>query len=253
MGAVACPYRLRRWFIARWLYESEGAFVIGGFVGGQIGIVAQSYPAYGWHFSARPQLKRSRAQTARRSEFQSLGLFDQLVRSPGPSHSATVLVSYLLLGSIISTESSTPKLAQEEGCFGATFERKYYRRGNVFIKRSLRPLEYRTGHRGFHVPRLGTDRLKNEAECLQYIRQHTDIPVPTIYCPLEDDDAYYLITEYVEGVGMSDLQDNQKSHVQREIETHLDKLKSSTSYRLGGPSGIVIPPHRVFRQTEQDA
>ncbi len=64
----------------------------------------------------------------------------------------------------------------EDGSFGITFERKYYARGCAFIKRSLRPREYRTGYRGLHVPRLGKERLMNEAETLRYIRQNTDIP-----------------------------------------------------------------------------
>jgi hypothetical protein len=86
------------------------------------------------------------------------------------------------------------KQIQEEGCIATTFERKYYHLGSVFIKRSLRPSEFRTGYRGLHVPRLGKERLMNEAESLQFIQQHTDIPVPTVYCHFEDDGAYYLIT-----------------------------------------------------------
>ncbi len=71
---------------------------------------------------------------------------------------------------------STKEEHLEDGCFATTFERKYYHRGGVFIKRNLRPREYRTGYRGLHVPRLGKERLINEAEALRYIRQNTDIP-----------------------------------------------------------------------------
>lgn len=91
-----------------------------------------------------------------------------------------------------------------------TFERKYYYRGGSFVKRSLRPKEYRTGFRSFYVPRLSKERLMNEAASLRYIRQHTDIPVPTIYSDFEDGEAYYLVVEYVEGVNMADLSDEQK-------------------------------------------
>lgn len=38
---------------------------------------------------------------------------------------------------------------------------------------------------------------------LRFIRQHTDIPVPIVYCDFEEDGAYYLITEYIKGAGMS--------------------------------------------------
>ncbi len=45
----------------------------------------------------------------------------------------------------------------------------------------------------------------NEAISLRDIRKMTNIPVPAVYCDFEDDQAYYLITEYVHGVGMSEL------------------------------------------------
>jgi serine/threonine protein kinase len=141
----------------------------------------------------------------------------------------------------------------EDGCFAFTYDRKYYRRGSAFIKRSLRPHEFRTGHRGLHEPRLRKETLMNEAESLRYIRRHTDIPVPTVYCDFEDDEAYYLITEYVEGVGMSDLTEDQRAIVRQELESHLATLKTLQSKRMGGPSGIIVPPHRVLRRTEVDS
>ncbi|KAG7140435.1 hypothetical protein HYQ45_002738 [Verticillium longisporum] len=100
---------------------------------------------------------------------------------------------------------------QDGGCFATTFERKHYSRNGAFVKRSLRPREFRTGYRGLHIPRLNKERLMNEAESLRFIRSHTDVPVPTVYCDFQDDEAYYLITEYVEGVGMSELAEDQKA------------------------------------------
>lgn len=147
---------------------------------------------------------------------------------------------------------SADEEVREDGCFAATFERKYYSRGGAFIKRSLRPKEFRTGHRGLHIPRLRKERLLNEAESLQYIRRYTTIPVPTVYCDFEDDDAYYLITEYIEGVNMASLSEDQKAIVHKELQGYLEELKSLKSSRAGGPSGIVIPPYRVLRLTETD-
>lgn len=145
-----------------------------------------------------------------------------------------------------------PSKQTEEGWIATTFERKYYQREGVFIKRSLRPNEYRTGYRGLHVPRLGKERILNEAKSLQFIREHTDIPVPTVYCHFEDDGAYYLITEYIEGVSMSELPEEHKALVREELESHRAKLMTLKSSRLGGPSGIVIPPYRVSQRTEID-
>lgn len=114
---------------------------------------------------------------------------------------------------------------QEEGCIATTFERKYYHCGSVFIKRSLRPNEFRIGYRGLNVPLLGKERLKNEAESLQFIQQHTDIPVPRVYCHFEDDQAYYLITEYIQSVSMSELPEGQKAAVREELESQRAKLE----------------------------
>ncbi|RCI07919.1 hypothetical protein L249_5880 [Ophiocordyceps polyrhachis-furcata BCC 54312] len=104
---------------------------------------------------------------------------------------------------------------------------------------SLRPNEFRTGYRGLYVPRLGKERLKNEAETLQFIQKHSDILVPIVYCYFQDDQAYYLITEYIEGVSMSELPEEKKAA----------NLKSC---RLGGLSGIVIPLYRVLQRTQTE-
>ncbi|KAI3317219.1 kinase-like protein [Xylariaceae sp. AK1471] len=144
------------------------------------------------------------------------------------------------------------KEAWEERCFAVTFERKYYHRGGSFIKRTLRPREFRTGYRGLHIPRFRNESVMNEAESLRYIRCQTNIPVLRVHCDFEDEDAYYLVTEYVEGVSMSRLTDDQKAVVCDELQGHLATLKTLTSNRLGGPSGIVIPPYRVLQHTEID-
>ncbi|KAF4974680.1 hypothetical protein FZEAL_8438 [Fusarium zealandicum] len=141
---------------------------------------------------------------------------------------------------------------QDPGCFATTFERKYYRRDNAFIKRTLRHKEFRVGFRGLYVPRLIKERLMNEAACLRFIRSKTDIPVPRVYCDFEDDEAYYLITEYIDCINMSDLSIEDKAIVGEELQRHLAKLATLKSSHLGGPSGIVIPAHRVLQRTETD-
>ena len=70
---------------------------------------------------------------------------------------------------------------QEEGCFAVSFERKYYHRPGVFIKRTLRPREFRSGY-----------------------------------------------------------------------QRHLHTLQTLVSRRIGGPTGIVVPPYRAMRRTEED-
>lgn len=72
----------------------------------------------------------------------------------------------------------------------------------------------------------------NEAATLWYIRQHPSIPIPTLYCDFEDDDAYYLITKYVEGVSLSSLTGDQTGVVREELEGHLATLRTLKSNRL---------------------
>lgn len=76
--------------------------------------------------------------------------------------------------------------------------------------------------------------------------------VPRVYLDFEDDEAYYVATEYVEGVDMSSLSEDQRAAVYKELSTHLATLKTLRSNRIGGPSGLVILPYRVMRQTETD-
>jgi serine/threonine protein kinase len=142
------------------------------------------------------------------------------------------------------------KIVSEEGCFASTFERKYYRKGDIFVKRSLRESEYHTGYRGLHIPKLGIERLRNEAASLQFVQESTDIPVPRLYHHFEHDGAYYVAMEYVEGVSMADLSENQKEVVAREIEVHLSTMHNIKSNKIGGPSGIIIPPYRIMGKTE---
>lgn len=102
------------------------------------------------------------------------------------------------------------------------------------------------------MPRLRKETIKNEAESLRYIRRHTNIPVATVHCDFEDDDAHYLVTEYIKGVNISDLTGDQKAIVHQQLQGHLATLQTLKFNRLGGPSGIVIPPYRVLQRTEVD-
>ena len=128
---------------------------------------------------------------------------------------------------------------REKQCVSVTPERKYYRCGNTWVKRSLRPTEWQK-HGGFHyVPMFNLERVLNEGACLQFIAGKTDIPLPKLYACFEDDGAAYLITEYVEGVGMNDLSAEDQNTVAEELEKHLTALKGLKSNTWGGPDGEV--------------
>lgn len=65
----------------------------------------------------------------------------------------------------------------------------------------------------------------NEEAVLQFIQQHTNIPVPKLYCCFEDDQAVFLVTEYVEGVGMDDLENSQREIIRDELKKYLETLQ----------------------------
>lgn len=88
---------------------------------------------------------------------------------------------------------------------------------------------------------------------MQYIADNTTIPIPKLHCCFEDDDAVYLIMEYIEGVTMNDLSEEQRCIVQEELAGHLATLHSLRSKTIGGPSGLVLPPYRVTLQSPRDA
>lgn len=152
-----------------------------------------------------------------------------------------------------STSSPDPSLSPVEWS-EKTAERGYYHRDGFFIKRSLRPSEYMTTLQGnIHVPRLGKERLQNEAESLRFIRRVTNIPVPIVYGSFEVDGAYFLVMEYIEGVGMSQLPEDKKKLVWPELSQHRTTLHGIRSNKIGGPSGLVIPPYRVMDYTDNDS
>lgn len=87
---------------------------------------------------------------------------------------------------------------------------------------------------------------------MQFVQAFTNVPVPRLYYDFEYDGAYYVAVEYVEGVCMSDLNEDQKEAVAREIEIHLLTLHNLKSNKISGPSGIIIPPYRIMEKTEDE-
>ncbi|MCJ1255575.1 hypothetical protein MMC24_003392 [Lignoscripta atroalba] len=143
---------------------------------------------------------------------------------------------------------------REAGCFAYTTERKYYafETQGSFMKRSLRPHELqRNIHGNLVIPLASKERLMNEAASLSYIRKMTNIPVPTVFCAFEDDGAYYLITEYVQGVDMADLSEDQKVVVTKEIQLHLATMRELKSTAPGGPTGFICPPYRAAHKAKK--
>jgi hypothetical protein len=143
--------------------------------------------------------------------------------------------------------SSHSSYVSSNNCISVTAERAYYYSDRFFIKRSLRPSEFKTGYKGLYIPRLGKERLRNKVESLRFLRSISKIPVLVIYSAFEIDNAFFLVTEFVNSTAISELSEDKKRDISVELNQHLATLHELKSQKIGGPSGIVIPPYRVIR------
>ncbi|KAI0056442.1 kinase-like protein [Artomyces pyxidatus] len=138
----------------------------------------------------------------------------------------------------------------ELDCLAITHEKKYYcvegSHGNCYVKRSVTRDEWITNWKGEIVdPRMPMERLKNEVAAINFVRTHTNIPIPTVRAAFEDRGCYYIITDEVPGVSLSQLPDAQKAMVIEEIERHLAVLRGITSTTMGGFCGAACVPYRL--------
>lgn len=104
--------------------------------------------------------------------------------------------------------------------------------GGRVLKRSLRPDEYQILSNGERfVPSLVVERLTNEAACMTFISENTDIPVPKLLETYERDGCYYLWTEFVDGVEMGTLTDEEQSTIFPQGKRHIPGPFLSLSVR----------------------
>jgi len=139
---------------------------------------------------------------------------------------------------------------REPGCWAILADKKYYRVGNSCIKRTLRRHEWQSAPNGSLVvpPTSYVQRWKTDATILEYLRKHTNIPLPKLQCTFEDDGAFYHLTELVEGVSMTELSEDKKQVVMKELSMHVATMHSLTSKSPGVPGQLLLcPPQRVFR------
>ncbi|KAI9818960.1 MAG: hypothetical protein M1832_004128 [Thelocarpon impressellum] len=138
-------------------------------------------------------------------------------------------------------------------CFGYLTDRKYFRIGSIFMKRTLRPHEQRRAP----PPHLPPDppkeshvrRWTNEGAALTFLaRVAPSVPVPRFLGAYHDDGAFCFMSEWVDGVSMAELPPPDKKIVMRELRRHLATLRSLRSKILGGLSfgGFICPPYRVL-------
>ena len=117
----------------------------------------------------------------------------------------------------------------------------------MFIKRNLTPSEYLVNLAGqLIIPYLCKERMKNEVTAIRYVQSlDISIPTPNIRWAFEDHGRYYIITDMVPGVALSQLPDDKKAPVIKELEGYIAQLHFVKSKVMGGFLGDVIVPPRV--------
>lgn len=89
------------------------------------------------------------------------------------------------------------------------------------------------------IPLFNPERILNEGACLRFLAENTNIPLPKLHACFEDDGAAYVITDYIDGVGMNELDAEKKEVVAKELHTHMETLRELKSNVWGGPGGLV--------------
>jgi len=138
--------------------------------------------------------------------------------------------------------------SREPGCWAVLADRKYYHVGNLCIKRTLRRHEWQSAINGALAvpPTAIPQRWKTDAAILQYLSKTTNIPLPRFQCIFEDDGAFYHCTEYVPGVSMKKLSEDEKRVVMEELQQHVETLRSLRSDTPGVPGeSLMCPPQRI--------
>jgi len=137
---------------------------------------------------------------------------------------------------------------REPGCSIVLADKKYFHVGDWFMKRTLRQHEWQSVANGITVipPTTYPQRWKTDAAILRFLRQKTNIPLPRSECTFEDDGAFYFQSEYVEGVSMKELKEEEKEVVMQELEDHVATLRRLRSDTPGVPGeSFMCPPQRV--------
>lgn len=137
---------------------------------------------------------------------------------------------------------------KEPGVWHVFPDRKIYHLDKLFFKRTLRRHEWTDLGDDFLVQPTATmpQRYRTDAAVQKYVREHTNIPLPTMTTCFEDDGAMCLAMEFLPGVQMDDLPKEDRQVVAAELEQHLETLKALRSDTPGVPGEpLLIAPQRV--------
>ncbi|KAI0310999.1 kinase-like domain-containing protein, partial [Amylostereum chailletii] len=131
-----------------------------------------------------------------------------------------------------------------------------YTGNTVWIKRNVVPSEWQTNRFGDTIiPLMPSERLKNELKAMDFIRRHTDIPLPSVRSAFEDNERFYVILDHAPGIELADLPEDKKATAIAEVEKYLATLRELKSSKMGALDGPTCLPHRLaiaFPREEQE-
>lgn len=89
---------------------------------------------------------------------------------------------------------------------------------------------------------FATRMPRNDAACLKYDREKTDITVSKVLDAYEDNGSFLVSAARTEGVSLQELREEDRLKALNEIRADISKLQTLQSNKIGGPSGILGPP-----------
>jgi len=95
-------------------------------------------------------------------------------------------------------------------------------------------------------PYLGLLRARNEVAALNFIRENTDIPVPEVIVAFQDDEVFYSVVRYVDGILMDKLSESDAAKVVEELDRYLAELAKFTSDEIKSFVGEPCFPPRLL-------
>jgi aminoglycoside phosphotransferase len=88
----------------------------------------------------------------------------------------------------------------------------------------------------------------NEAANLRFLATHDGVPIPSIICEYEDDGAFVIVMTRAKGMRIDELCGDCKEVTRKNVKELAERLHRLKSYRLGGASEQICPPHQVMKR-----
>lgn len=146
--------------------------------------------------------------------------------------------------------SKSSKSLDQDGPCRRVFETPAYNGANRFVvKRTVPESQLENTPTLDRIDKRNPAMLQNEIRAIQYVRQHTTIPVPTIVTTFQDRDSLYMIQEYVEGAVAASsirLPKPAKQHIVSQLESYVAQLHALTDPNFRSFVGAPFFPFRYY-------